>query len=58
MKIVKRIVYQPTLLNYLFFVVGMLGVWFTTHNFTALLFTLIASIHISIGVEGVKKIIK
>lgn len=36
--------------NWIFFAVGMAGVWLVTHSFQALLFAWIASLHMDINV--------
>ena len=40
-------VYVSKLLNYIFFVIGLGIVWFSTYNLIAILGTTIASIHIT-----------
>lgn len=42
-------------INLTLFFIGAVGVWFTTHNFSALLFTLVASLHFEIKVKDGKK---
>jgi hypothetical protein len=37
-----------TPLNFLFFVIGISGVWLTTHSLVAVLFAVIASIHVRV----------
>ncbi len=44
----------PRKLNWFVFVVGMIGVWETTHNWYALLWAFVASIHFT-GVVRVKE---
>lgn len=43
-----------TILNFLLFIIGMIGVWFTTYSLIALLFTFIASLHITVKVNNAK----
>lgn len=51
MDVEGELVYTPHALNFSCFVVGMVIVWIATHNWLAMLGSLVASIHVAIKVK-------